>query len=395
MDIFEKCFNFTRANEVIEAGIYPYFMPISNNYGSKVTMKGKEVIMIGSNNYLGLTQDPRVIEASVKATEKYGTSCSGSRFLNGTLDLHLELEEALAEFTGRESALIFSTGFMSNLGAIPTLVDRNDIIIMDKANHASIYSGTIAAIGTELKRYKHNNMDDLEKVISMVNHNKGLVIVTDGVFSMEGDIAKLPRLTAIAKEHNARVYVDEAHGMGVLGENGRGASELLGVEEDVDIVMSTFSKSFGSIGGFVAGPAAVINYIKHKALPLIFSAAPTPAATAAVLKSLEIIKSEPQHKERLQYISDFMRRELVDLGFDIGDAHDTPIIPIYIRNDEKTFLFWTKLFNMGVFANAVISPAVPPDQALLRTSYMASLTDNDLDKVLDIMKTIGKDMDLI
>jgi 8-amino-7-oxononanoate synthase len=395
MDIFEKCFNFTRANEIIEAGIYPYFMPISENSGPTVVMNGKKVIMIGSNNYLGLTQDPRVIEASVKATEKYGTSCSGSRFLNGTLDLHLQLEEALAKFTQRESALIFSTGFMSNLGAIPSLVDRNDIIIMDKANHASIYSGTIASIGTELKRYKHNNMDDLEKVISAVDHNKGLIIVTDGVFSMEGDIAKLQRLTTIAKEHNARVYVDEAHGMGVLGKNGRGASELLEVEDDVDIVMSTFSKSFGSIGGFVAGPAEVIGYIKHKALPLIFSAAPTPAAVAAVIKSLEIIQKEPQHKERLQYISDFMRKELVNLGFDIGDAHNTPIIPIYIRNDEKTFLFWTKLFENGVFANAVISPAVPPDQALLRTSYMASLTDNDLDKVLDIMKSIGKEMDLI
>jgi 8-amino-7-oxononanoate synthase len=395
MDIFEKCYKFTRANEVIEAGIYPYFMPISENNGPEVVMKGKKVIMIGSNNYLGLTQDPRVIEASIKATEKFGTSCSGSRFLNGTLELHRQLEDELAKFTKRESALIFGTGFMSNFGTIPALVDRNDIIIMDKSNHASIYAGTMSSIGTELKRYKHNDMDDLEKVISNVDHNKGLIVITDGVFSMEGDIAKLERLTRIAKEHNARVYVDEAHGMGVLGENSRGASEMLGVEEDVDLVMSTFSKSFGSIGGFIAGPDAVLSYIKHKALPLIFSAAPTPAATAATLKSLEIIQTEPQHKERLHYISSFMRQELVNLGFDIGEAKDTPIVPIYIRDDDKTFYFWTKLFEKGVFANAVISPAVPPDQALLRTSYMASLTDNDLDKVLDIMKTIGKEIGLI
>ncbi len=379
----------------MEEGTYPYFMPISDNNGPKVVMNGKDIIMIGSNNYLGLTQDPRVIEAAVKATEKFGTSCSGSRFLNGTLDIHLELEEELAKFMNREAVLIFSTGFMSNHGTIPALVDRNDIIIMDKADHASIYAGTVASTGTELKRYKHNNMEDLEKVISSVDHNKGLVIVTDSVFSMEGDIAQLNRLTDIAKEHNARVYVDEAHGTGVLGEHGRGASELLGVESDVDIIMSTFSKSFGSIGGFVAGPGPVISYIKHKALPLMFSAAPTPAATATVLKSLEIMRTEPQHRERLQYISNYMRTEFISLGFDTGVSKDTPIIPIYIRNDEKTFYFWTKLFEKGVFANAIVSPAVPPDQALLRTSYMASLTDNDLDKVLDIMKRIGKDIGLI
>ena len=395
MDIFEKCYNFTRANEIIEAGIYPYFMPISENNGPRVIMDGREIIMIGSNNYLGLTQDPRVIEAANKATEKYGTGCSGSRFLNGTLDIHLELEEKLAKFTNREAVLIFSTGFMANLGAIPALVDRNDIIIMDKADHASIYAGTMAAIGTTVKRYKHNNMDDLERVISSVDHDKGLVIVTDGVFSMEGDIAKLNRLVEIAKEHKARIYVDEAHGIGVLGEKGRGACELLGVEEDVDIIMSTFSKSFGSIGGFVGGPKQVIHYIKHNSLPLMFSAAPTPAATAATIKALEIMSTEPQHKERLQNISDYMSKELVSLGFDTGESKDTPIIPIYIRDDEKTFYFWTKLFDKGVFANAVISPAVPPDQALLRTSYLASLTDNDLDKVLDIMKSIGKNIGLI
>jgi 8-amino-7-oxononanoate synthase len=395
MDIFDKCDKFTRANEVIEAGIYPYFMPISENNGPQVVMNGQKVIMIGSNNYLGLTQDPRVIEASIKATEKYGTSCSGSRFLNGTLDLHRQLERDLADFTQRESALIYGTGFMSNFGTIPALVDRSDVIIMDKSNHASIYAGTIASIGTELKRYKHNDIGDFEKVISAVNHKKGLIVITDGVFSMEGDIAKLKGLTKIAKEHNARIYVDEAHGMGVLGEYGRGASEMLGVEKDVDIVMSTFSKSFGSIGGFVAGPTSVLNYIRHKALPLMFSAAPTPGATAAAIKSLEIIRTEPQHKERLHYISDFMRKELVNIGFDIGEAKDTPIVPIYVRNDEKTFYFWTKLFERGVFANAVISPAVAPDQALLRTSYMASLTDNDLDKVLDIMKTTGKEIGLI
>ncbi len=395
MDIFEKCRQFTRAKETIEAGIYPYFKPLSGNDGPHVWMDGREVIMIGSNNYLGLTHDPRVIEAAVEATKKYGTSCSGSRFLNGTLDLHLQLEEEIARFLNREAALIFSTGYMSNVGAISTLAGKDDYIILDRSDHASIYAGTWAALGAVVKRYKHNDMESLEHVLSQLEPDKGKLIVSDGVFSMEGDIVRLGELVKIARKYNARVYIDEAHGMGVLGEHGRGACEYLGHEQDVDVVMSTFSKSFASLGGFVASTQEVITYIKHWAGPLVFSAAPTPAATAAVLKTLEIIQTEPEHMHRLSRISERMRRDFKNAGFDIGTSKDTPIIPLYIRDDEKTFVFWRKLFDAGVFANAVISPAVPPGQALIRTSFMSTHTDDDLDRVLEITAKIGKELGVI
>ncbi len=395
MDIFDKCYQFTRAKETIEAGIYPYFKPLSGNDGPKVEMEGRQVIMIGSNNYLGLTHDPRVVEAAIDATRRYGTSCSGSRFLNGTLDLHLELEAKVADFLGREAALIFSTGYTSNVGAISTIAGRDDYIILDKSDHASIYAGTWAAQGAIVKRFPHNNMEKLEKLLSELDPDKGKIIVSDGVFSMEGDVVQLDRLIPIAKKYNARVYIDEAHGLGVLGDHGRGACEFLGLEQDVDIVMSTFSKSLASLGGFVAGPEEVINFIKHFAGPLVFSASPTPAATAAVLKTIEIIQTEPEHMDRLRYIGDYMREELRSLGFDIGTSKDTPIIPIYIRKDETTFKFWRRLFDEGVFANAVISPAVPPDQALIRTSYMATLSDDDLNKVLTIMQKVGKELHII
>jgi len=395
LDIFDKCKNFTRAKETIEAGIYPYFKPLSGNDGPHVQMDGRKVIMIGSNNYLGLTHDARVIEAAVEATRKYGTSCSGSRFLNGTLDLHLELERALARFMRREAVLIFSTGYMSNLGAIATLAGKDDYLILDKSDHASIYAGTFAAHGAIVKRYKHNNMESLEQVLSELEPEKGKLIISDGVFSMEGDIIHLPEIVTIAKKYNARIYVDEAHGMGVLGEHGRGACEFLGLEKDVDVVMSTFSKSFASLGGFIASTQEVIDYVKHWASPLVFSAAPTPAATATVLKTLEIIQKEPEHMERLRHIGDTMRREFKRLGFDIGISKNTPIIPIYIRDDEKTFIFWRRLFDEGVFANAVISPAVPPGQALIRTSFMSTHSDDDLDKILHIMEKVGRELAVI
>jgi 8-amino-7-oxononanoate synthase len=396
LDIFEKCFKFTRAQEAIQAGIYPYFVPLSGNDGPVVKMDGKEVIMIGSNNYLGLTHDPRVVEVAIEATRKYGTSCSGSRFLNGTLDLHVELENRLAEFFNREAALIFSTGYMSNLGSIATLVDRNDCILMDKSDHASIYAGVLYVNGGAcIKRYLHNDMHSLEKMISELPSDKAKIIISDGVFSMEGDIVKLSELVKIAKKYNARIYLDEAHGLGVLGEHGRGSAEYFKLESDVDLIMSTFSKSLASLGGFITGPKAVIDYIKHKASPLIFSAAPTPAATATVLKTLEIIQNEPEHMQRLLSISKKMRQELKSIGFNIGTSKDTPIIPIYIGKDEKTFLFWRRLFDNGVFANAVISPAVPPDEALLRTSFMSTHTDEHLDKVLSIVEKVAKDLGII
>lgn len=395
MDIFEKCYKFTRAKETIEAGIYPYFVPLSGNDGPVVQMDGHKVIMVGSNNYLGLTHDPRVVEAAIEATRKYGTSCSGSRFLNGTLDLHIELENRIAEFFNREAALIFSTGYMSNLGSIATLVDRNDCIVMDKSDHASIYAGVLSVNIACIKRYLHNDMKSLEKVIADLPVDSAKIIISDGVFSMEGDIVKLNELINVAKKYNARVYIDEAHGLGVLGEHGRGSAEYFGLEPDVDLVMSTFSKSLASLGGFLTGPQAVIDYIKHKAAPLIFSAAPTPAATATVLKTLEIIQKEPEHTQRLQEISQKMRKEFKSIGFNIGTSKDTPIIPIYIGNDEKTFLFWRQLFDNGVFANAVISPAVPPDEALIRTSFMSTHSDEHLDKVLTIFKKVAKELGII
>jgi len=344
---------------------------------------------------LGLTHDRRVIEAAIAATKKYGASCSGSRFMNGTLDLHLALEEKLATFMKREAALIFSTGFLANLGAISALAGRDDYIIMDKADHASIYAGTQAALGATVKRYRHNDMDDLDRVLAELDPKKGKLIVSDGVFSMEGDIVNLERMTQIAKNYQARIYIDEAHGLGVLGKHGRGASEHLGAEDKVDLVMSTFSKSIGSIGGFVAASKQVVNYIKHTARALIFTASPTPAATAAALKSLEIIEREPERMVRLNRISSFMRTEFSGMGFDIGDSKSTPIIPLYIRNDERTMYFWRKLFDSGVFANAVLSPGVPHDQALIRTSFMAVHSDDDLEKALEITQKVGKEVGII
>ena len=395
MDIFEKCKNYTRAQEVIDAGIYPYFQPLSGNDGALVEMNGHSVIMLGSNNYLGLTHDKRVIEAAKQATDQYGASCSGSRFMNGTLDLHLKLEEKLAKFMKRESALIFSTGFLANMGAISALAGKDDYIIIDKSDHASIYAGTQAALAATVKRYRHNDMDDLERVMSKLDPDKGKLIVSDGVFSMEGDIIHLEPLTQIAQKYHARVYIDEAHGLGVLGKHGRGACEYSGLEDKVDLVMATFSKSLGSVGGFVAGSNEVINYIKHRARALIFTAAPSPAATAAALKSLEIMEQEPERMKRLSYISKFMRDSFRDMGFDVGESNHTPIVPLYIRDDEKTMLFWKRLFDAGVFTNAVLSPGVPPDQAMIRTSFMSVHSDEILREALEIIQKIGKKLEII
>ncbi|GAB4371631.1 MAG: pyridoxal phosphate-dependent aminotransferase family protein [Calditrichia bacterium] len=398
MDIFDKCMNFTRAKEVMDQGIYPFFKPIRENYGNRVIMDGREIIMIGSNNYLGLTRDPRVQEAAIKAIERYGTSCSGSRFLNGTLELHEELEEKLAAFVRKEAALCFSTGYQSNLGSISTLVSKEDIIITDKTNHASIFDGIFLAagfnMGANVKRYKHNNMEDLERVLSKLDPEKPKMIVTDGVFSMEGDIVKLPVMVELAKKYKVRIYLDDAHSLGVEGETGRGTQEHYGIWDEVDLVMCTFSKSFASLGGFIAGKSEVVHYIKHFSRPLIFSAAIPPANIASVLKSLEIIQTEPQIVHRLQQIGKTMKREFEALGFNTGET-ETPIIPIIIGDDIKVFQFWRELFEAGIYANAVISPAVPPDRALIRTSFMATHTDDDLDIVLDTFKKVGKKMGLI
>lgn len=399
MDIFEKCRKFTRAKEAIEQGIYPYFKPIEENNGTRVIMDGREIIMAGSNNYLGLSLDPRVQEAAQKAIERYGTSCSGSRFLNGTLALHEELEAQLADFVKKEAALVFSTGYQSNLGAISTIISKNDFIITDKTNHASIFDGIFMAAGLNMghinvKRYKHNDMEDLERVLSKLDPESPKIIITDGVFSMEGDLVKLPQLVDIARRYNTRVYVDDAHGLGVEGETGRGTQEHFNIWDEVDLVMCTFSKSFASLGGFIAGKSEVVDYIKHHSRPLIFSAAIPPANIAAVLKSLEIIKEEPQRVHRLQEIGKKMNREFQAMGFNTGES-ETPIVPIIIGDDEKTFMFWKALFEEGVYTNPVISPAVPPDRSLIRTSYMAIHTDEELDLILERFKIIGKRMGII
>ena len=393
MGLFNKCRNFTAAREVQKAGFYPYFREISSAPDTEVIVEGKKVIMIGSNNYLGLTNHPKVIEKIHWAVDKYGSGCTGSRFLNGTLDIHVELEQKLAEFMQRETALVFSTGFQTNLGTISTIVGKSEYILTDRADHASIVDGCRLSFGNTIK-YKHNDMDDLERVISRIPKEAGKLIVTDGVFSMEGDIVKLPRLVEIANEHNAKVLVDDAHSIGVLGNNGRGTAEHYHLEDKVDLVMGTFSKSLASIGGFIAGSEEVIHYIKHFSRSLIFSASPPPAAVAAVLATLEVMQDEPERRTRLWEITGRMHKEFKNLGFDLGTS-ETPIIPIYIGEDMKTFQFWRELTDAGLFTNPVVAPAVPPNQALIRTSYTANHTDEQLDRVLEVFEKTGKKFGVI
>jgi 8-amino-7-oxononanoate synthase len=393
MDIFDKCYNFTDAEEVKEMGIYPYFRAISSGQDTEVMVDGKKMIMIGSNNYLGLTSHPKVKEAALEAVKKYGSGCSGSRFLNGTLVIHEELERRLAKFMRKEAAQVFSTGFLTNLGTISTLVNRKDHVIIDRSDHASIVDACRLSFGNVIK-FKHNDMSDLKRVLSSCENKAGKLIVVDGVFSMEGDIANLPEIVSLAKQNNARVMVDDAHAIGVLGENGRGTSEHFNLEDEVDIVMGTFSKSFASIGGFIVASERVINYIKHFSRALIFSASPPPAAVAACLAALDIIKSEPERRERLWEITRRMHKEFRALGFNIGNSQ-TPIIPIYIGDDIKTFQFWKMLSDEGIFTNPIISPAVSPGSQLLRTSYTATHTDEQLDKVLEVFEKVGKKMGVI
>jgi len=393
LDLFDKCRNYTAAREAIKAGYYPYFKAIQSGAETSVEIDGRDFIMIGSNNYLGLTQHPKVKEAAIKAVEKYGSGCTGSRFLNGTLDIHEELEYRLAKFMCREAALTFSTGFQTNLGTIATLITKDDVIFGDRDNHASIVDGCRLAFG-RLVKYRHNDMKDLDRLLQRFDHVTGKLIVTDGVFSMGGDIVNLPELVTIAEKHNAKVFVDDAHSIGVLGKHGRGTAEHYGLEDRVDIVMGTFSKSFASIGGFIASDAEVIDFIKHNARALIFSASMPPAAVAATLAALDIIESEPERRTRLWQNTKKMQEGFSKLGFNIGNTQ-TPIVPIIIGDNMKTFTFWRALFNEGVFVNPVISPAVPPGMSLLRTSYMATHSDAELDKVLYLFEKIGKQLGVI
>lgn len=392
MDIFQKCGEFTAAREARAAGIYPYFIPLTNNEGTEVSIGDRHLIMIGSNNYLGLTVHPRVRQAAMEAVRVYGTSCTGSRFLNGTLELHLELERRLAHWVGKEAALVFSTGYQVNVGTISAIVQRGDYVITDKDDHASIVDGCKMSYG-EMKRFPHNDMEALGRLLSTLPQEAGKLVVVDGVFSMGGDIAPLPELVALCQRYGARLMVDDAHSIGVLG-GGRGTAAHFGLTDQVDLIMGTFSKSFASLGGFIAGDAEVVDYIQHHARSLIFSASIPPANAAAALAALDIMEQEPERVARLNQIGDFMRRRYCELGFDIG-VSQTPIIPIIIRDDQKTLLTWRALFEAGVYCNPVLPPAVPPDLTLLRTSYMATHTDEQLERVLAIFAQVGKQLGII
>lgn len=393
MDLFQKCQNYTRHIEAQRIGIYPYFTPIESGASSEVFINGKKMIMIGSNNYLGLTQHPKVKEAAIKAIQKYGTSCTGSRFLNGTLDIHEELEYRLAKFLGCEKALVFSTGFQTNLGVISTVVSKDEHILCDRMNHASIIDGCRLSFGTTIK-YKHNDLKDLERILGSLNNRAGTLLVTDGVFSMEGDLADLPGIIGLKRQYRFKVMVDDAHGIGVMGQNGRGTAEHFGVADEVDLIMGTFSKSFASLGGFIAGRTCVIDYIKHHARSLIFSASMPPSNVAAVLAALDIIESEPEHRQRLWENTRMVQGAFKEMGFNIGNTQ-SPIIPIIVGELERVLLFWRRLFDEGIYVNPIISPAVPQDQCLLRTSYMATHTTQLLQRVIETFQRIGKRLGII
>jgi len=391
-DLFEKCFKFDKAKTLMSNGLYPFFRIIESAQEPEVIMNGKKMIMIGSNNYLGLTNHPKVKEAAIEAIRKYGTGCAGSRFLNGTLSIHVELEEKLARFMRKEAALVFSTGFQVNLGVISALVGKDDIVIIDKMDHASIIDGCRLSFG-EVKKFKHNDMSDLERVLKEYE-DKGKLVVVDGVFSMEGDIANLPDIIDLCKKYNARIMVDDAHGIGVLGKTGRGTAEHFGVENEVDLIMGTYSKSLASIGGFISGNADIIHFIKHFARSLIFSASPPPASVASVSAAVDIIENEPERREKLWKNTNKMLNGFRDLGFKIGNSQ-TPIIPIIVGEDEKAFLMAMMLQEEGVFANVAVTPAVPNGMALIRTSYMATHTEEQLDSVLNAFKKVGKKLGII
>lgn len=394
-DLFDKCEAFTKPLELQASGIYPYFQPIGESEGTEVEIKGKRMLMVGSNNYLGVTHDPRVREAAIKAIERFGSGCTGSRFLNGTLELHEELEERLAKFLGYESALVFTTGFQTNLGVISSLIGRGDVIFTDRENHASIMDGCRLGFG-EMRKFRHNDMADLEEQLrrEAPRLRGGQLIIVDGVFSMLGDLAELPRICELAGEYGARILVDDAHSVGVMGEHGRGTAEHFGVEDKVDLVLGTFSKSFGSIGGYVAGSDDVMRWVKHHARSMIFSASLPPASCAATLAALDIIEQEPERRVRLHENAEFMRKGLHELGFDTGPSV-TPVIPILVGERHATFQFWRELYDHGVFTNPITTPAVPPGMDLLRTSVMATHTREQLQEVLDVVARVARKLRLV
>jgi len=396
VDLFQKCYDFTRADEVKEAGYYPYFRAIEENEGPVVQIEGRKIIMAGSNNYLGLTADPRVKEAAKQAIDRYGTGCSGSRYLTGTVRLHEELEAEMADFFQKEACLLFSTGYQTAQGVIPTLCQRGDFVISDRDNHACIVAGNLMAKGMfgEVVRYNHNDMSDLERRLSKLPLDAAKLIVTDGVFSTSGEIVDLPKIVELAKKYKARVMVDDAHSTGVLGVGGRGTASHFGLVKETDLVMGTFSKTFASLGGFVVGNERVINYIKHNSPALIFSASPTPASVAAALMSLKILREEPDRMQHLIANADYMRTQFKALGFKILEGK-TGIVPVIIGDDIKTFVFWRKLFDAGVFVNAFISPGVMQGMQMMRTSFMATHERHHLDRILELFKEIGEELGVL
>jgi 8-amino-7-oxononanoate synthase len=389
----EKLSKYDAPQKAMAAGIYPYFRMIESDQDTEVQINGKKVLMFGSNAYLGLTNHPKVKEAAIEATKKYGTGCAGSRFLNGTLDIHVELEKRLADFVGKEDAIVYSTGFQVNLGVVSCVTGREDYILWDELDHASIIEGHRLSLSNKLK-FKHNDMDSLEKQLQKCEPDKIKLIVVDGVFSMEGDIAKLPEIVALSKKYNASIMVDEAHGIGVLGRQGRGTCDHFGVSQDVDLIMGTFSKSFASIGGFIASDKDTTNYLRHHSRSYIFSASSTPGATAAVSASLDIMLSEPERIERLWKLTNYALEGFRNMGCEIGHTA-TPIIPLFIRDNDLTFLIVRELFDAGVFVNPVVSPAVSPQDTLIRFSLMATHTQNQLDYALEAIRKIFKDHHLI
>ena len=395
-DVFDKTRAFTRAKEAMAIGLYPYFQSLEDSDATTAIFRGKRVVMIGSNNYLGLTTHPKVKQAAIDAVERYGTSCTGSRFLNGTLAFHLELDRRLADFVGMEAAIVFSTGYQTNVGTISALLGRGDYAILDKDDHASIVDGCFMARGmsqADVRRFNHNDLESLESALQKLPDDAGKLVIVDGVYSMGGDIAPLPDIIEICRKFGARIMVDDAHSLGVLAD-GRGTAAHFGVTNEVDLIMGTFSKSFASIGGFIAGSEQTIHYIQHHARSFMFSASLPAANTATVLAALDIIESEPEHVQRLWDNAEYMRAGLKRLGYDTGPSN-TPVIPLIIRDDYRTVLAWHALIEEGVYTNPVVSPGVPPNSALLRTSYMATHTKEHLDQALKALEIVGHNLDLI
>ncbi len=389
----EKLSKYREPQKYMEMGIYPYFREIDSHQDTEVTMSGKKVLMFGSNSYMGLTYDKRIVEAAINAIKKYGTGCAGSRFLNGTLDLHIQLEHELAEFVGKDEALVYSTGFTVNSGVVSSLTGRNDYILGDDRDHASIVDGRRLSYSTFL-HYKHNDMEDLERELKRCRPEAIKLIVTDGMFSMEGDLAKLPEIVALKKKYNASIMVDEAHGIGVFGRQGRGTCDHFGVTDDVDLIMGTFSKSLASIGGFIAADKDTINWLRHTSRTYIFSASNTPAATAAAMEALHIIKAEPERQENLWKVTNYALKSFREAGFEIGGT-ESPVIPLYVRDTEKTFAVTKLAFDKGVFINPVIPPACAPQDTLVRVALMATHTKEQVDRCVSILVDCFKELGLL